>query len=478
MTRMSTSKTTSKLTKILPKSIVSQWQIWILYCAYVILGLAGYIFYPAQWDWGDNYDLIAKNMLEGKGFTESPNRIKSDISNNHIATFWEKHHIRFGVSNYDKPTALWEPGYPYWLLLWFFIFGFHSAWVVIVQILLMGVVLVVVYHVGKHLFGSRIGLIAGCILLFHPYMLRYTNQYPSENLFIPLFIGGFGAWYWVKKSPSLWKVIVFSVVWAAAGLTRMVGVYLALFSFVMLLLSTSKFRKYVLVSVGIFAVIWGAWAYRNSVEMGQWRVFPTKVGFHLWAGNNRIYLNQYLDKRAKIPEYTYLGAPENIPVLKEKYGLTDSEIKQLQRYDYPPELVDSSEVGRNKVLLQNYFLFVKEKPKFAIEYYLLNVVRSFSGNLDGFSHLGIRTIRSLYFLVLFILGLVGIIVAVKNFRKNWFMLLFTGFYALTLGTISVYRFRLPFDPIFALYAGMGMMWLYGLVFRAGSQTEIPERDSV
>jgi hypothetical protein len=337
-----------------------------------------------------------------------------------------------------------------------------------VQILLMGVTLVVVYHVGKRLFNAQVGFVAGILLLFHPYLLGFTNQYASENLFIPLFLGGIGAWYWCRKSPSALRAIIFSFIWAAAGLTRMVGVYFALFSLSALFISTPKFRKHVFLCLGVFGLLWGGWAYRNLAVMGEARLFPTKIGYNLWLGNNRFYLDQLLYKRAELRQNVYFAPPENAPVLRQKYGLSDTEIEKLKRYDYPPEVVDSSEVAIDRALYRRFKLFVKENPQIVIVYYLERCLTSFSDSIAGLGDFRFYSLRSLYFLFLFALGFAGFIAAIKRFGRYWFLLSITVLYVLTVGTMTGFRFRLPLDPILALYAAMILWYFYGFITKKPS----------
>jgi hypothetical protein len=249
----------------------------------------------------------------------------------------------------------------------------------------------------------------------------------------------------------------------------MVGIYLAVFALTALFLSTPKFRKYIFVCLGIFLVLWGGWAYRNSVVMGEWKLLPTKVGFNLWLGHNRQYLNELVFERTKERETVYFSAPENIPIL-ENYGFSKTEIEHLKRYDYPPEVVDSSEIVREKALIQKFQLFFKEHPKIVISYYLEHLYVCFAESLGGPMHHKIYVWSIPYFAALFGLALFGIMVAIKDFRKYWFLLIFTLLYILTLGSLPGFRFRLPLDPILALYAGIVVLFFYDTVLKKSPNT--------
>jgi 4-amino-4-deoxy-L-arabinose transferase-like glycosyltransferase len=460
-------------TRVISEARLSRYRPWILYLAFVLFGIACYLWFPSQFDWGDSYDLMAKGILEGHGFAEPRTPIKPGIPDYRLGRFWERNDLAGGVARFEQPTALWDPAYPHWLAFWFFILGYRNPWVAVVQILFMGITLPIVYYLGKYLVNAKAGFVAGIILLFHPQLFRFTTQYPSENLFIPLLIGGLGAWYWCKNSPSISKAIIFSILWAVAGLARMVGIYLAIFALIALFLSTPKFRKYIFVCLGIFVVLWGGWAYRNSVVMGKWKLLPTKVGFNLWWENNRRYLTELTYNRTKEREVIYFGAPENVPVL-EQLGFSKAEIENLKRYDYPAEIVDSTEVVREKALNQKFKLFFKEHPKIVIAYYLEHLYVCFAESLGGPTHNREYVWTIPYFIILFALAFVGIIVAFKNFRKYWFLISYILLYILTLGSVPGFRFRLPLDPILAIYAGMAVLFIYDVITRKSSTKNLDD----
>jgi 4-amino-4-deoxy-L-arabinose transferase-like glycosyltransferase len=447
-------------------------QPWILYGAFVLLGVLLFLFDREHIGWGDSYDLVAKHMIEGRGMSEAPvYKEPWDVPDYSLVRFWEKHGLKFGVMRFNQPTALWDPGYPILLAFWFLIFGYHSSAVLILQILLLGISLVIIYHLGAHLFNPRVGFIAGIILLIHPYLLRFTQDYASENLFIPLFFGGIGAWYLCRKSPSISKVILFSLLWAAAGLTRTVGVYFAAFSIVTLFLSTPGFRKYIFLSAGIFIVLWGGWTYRNWAVMGEARFLPTKIGYNLWRWNNRYYLDELLYQRNGEKENVYFSLPESAPILRQKYGFTDEEIQELAQYDYPPEVADSSEFVINRALTKRFDKFFKDHPKIVMGYFVDRFFLSFADSLGGLRHFKLYRLRTTYFLLLFTLALVGFVLTLTDIRKYWYLLSITVLYSLTLGTMIGFRFRLPLDGILALYAGRVILYFYDRIRRKPSIIE-------
>ncbi len=145
--------------------------------------------------------------------------------------------------------------------------------------------------------------------------------------------------------------------------------------------------------------------------------------------------------------------------------MSDTQIEKLKRYDYPSQLVDSSEIATNRVLSQKFNLFFKENPKIVSGYYLERAFRSFSDSLITLRVLKILRVKTIYFCFFFTFAFAGFIMAIINLKKYWFLLSLTMLYLLTLGTMPGFRFRLPLDPILALYAGWAITLFYDLIKR-------------
>jgi hypothetical protein len=331
----------------------------------------------------------------------------------------------------------------------------------------MGTVIFMVYYLGKKLFDNyKVGIISGLLLVVHPYLLRFPHTYPSENLFIPLLIGAVCLWYWCKESPNILKIAIFSAAWALLGLTRMVGIYLAILAVACFYLASPKLWRYFFLTLGIFTLLWGAWMYRNAVVLGHAKLFPTKAGYNLWWANNRVYLDRYLTEQNPQERnfHLYFRSEENKSIFREKFGLNDGQIDDLGRYDYPPELVSGDEVEINRALTRLFWGFFEDHPGTVIQYSWERLLSSFTLNLHFRGHGGVQGAISLYFVLLFSLGLVGFIMVVMDFRKWWFMVILTLVYLLFLACgLWGFRFRVPLDPILGVYAGGAIVFFSRLL---------------
>ena len=440
---------------------------WLIYLIYICIGLVSFFGNPLEVAFGDNYTGMARNIIEGRGLSDpSVPKQHRDIPQNSLQHFLNDYDFTFGTLRPNVPTAFWLPAYPLWLGLWFYLFGLNHPLVNIVQLFLMGLVIPLISYIGRNSYGERIGFYAGIFILTHFYILRFPHSFGSENLFIPLFIGGIGAWYWCRKSPSISRVLILSLIWALAGLTRTVGIYLTLFVLLTLFVSTPKSRKYILYSIGLMVLLWGGWMYRNSIAVGTPTLLPTKHGYNLWLENNSNYIGRDKMGMTKLLRRPYTIPPENAEFLKQKFGFDDDEIREMRRYDYPEELVDASEVEIDKVLKSRFYLFLKEHPFKVIQYSADRLLYSFTENLTALKARNIHFFISIYFTLFFLFSITGLTISVVKFKSNWFLVSISLLYILLMsGGVGGFRFRVPLDPVLAIFAGLSLTIVIDRVVR-------------
>jgi len=103
------------------------------------------------------YDQLATNLLSGKGY----------------------------ISQLEPHFRSWRaPGYPFFLLAVYSIFGHHALPVLLLQSLLGALTCALVYLIGQEVFNRRIGTIAGFVCAVDPEMIHWTAKMLTETLFI------------------------------------------------------------------------------------------------------------------------------------------------------------------------------------------------------------------------------------------------------------------------------------------------------
>jgi 4-amino-4-deoxy-L-arabinose transferase-like glycosyltransferase len=450
-----------------------RWQPVALYVAYIVLALVFFFALPRLPDLGDNYHGQAQNILEGKGFSD-PSEPKSghQIPQYSLLKWWETNGIAFGSTRPNQPTARCMPLYPLWLVFWFSIFGFGSPVVHVIQIFVMGLTIPLVNYIGRKLSGSKTaGFIAGLILLFHPDLLRYPGSFPSETLFIPLFGAGIAGWFWCREKPTVARLAIYAVVWGLAALTREMGIFYGLASLALLIAITPELRRYFYVPIIVLALLWTPWVVRNAVVMGEARLFPSRVGYNLWLAYNRIYLNRFLHARASDRSYpvTYFIPPENESLLRHYFKVDDQTIREYRRYDFPLEIMQAGELEINRALMQRARLFIREHPEIVVKFTFARLWDAFYLDVQSLGRVSPSGMMSLYMAVLYILGIAGFIKAAFAFRQYWYILALTGFFIFLLATGPWgARYRLPIDPVLAVFAG-GL--IFSIISRRDAKTE-------
>ena len=423
---------------------------------FVILSLHLHQINPFLADSGDNYIGIAQNLLEGKGFS-SPT-LPRDFRYGEFAilhTLWFENNLNMGVYPTDKPTAFWLPAYPVWLAFWLKIFPQDSTPLFILQSIILGSIILFLSKIGTSLFDSKTGILAASLIIFNSSMVFFPLSYPSENLFIPLFVIGIYLFYWAQEKITPLRIALFALIWTIAGLTRLVGGSLYLIALIALFISSPKYLKYLYIPLLITFTLWGSWVFRNYTIFNE-PVFSTNNGYNFWRANNRDYLNSLLPPDREGLILLAFDAPENEAYLREQ-GFSEADIEKFGSYDYPLEIVDKNEIEIERELEKRFHLFLKENPLTFIEYSYKRVIISFSQSIDNLGQFNPRGLYSLYYLFLFIAGPIGFFLAFTHFRKFWFLQLIALMCLASIAFgINGVRLRLPLDVILTIFAGFSV----------------------
>ena len=105
------------------------------------------------------YDQLARSILDGKGFSRPD----------------------------GTPTACRPPFYPIVVALIYWLFGPGDIAVFIIQGILLAVTSVLIYLMGRAIYGSRVGLVAGLGGAVYPMLIFPARELLSETLLILLF---------------------------------------------------------------------------------------------------------------------------------------------------------------------------------------------------------------------------------------------------------------------------------------------------
>ncbi len=372
-----------------------------------------------------DYHTISERLAAGKGFTLAD----------------------------DVPTARRPPFYPVFLSVFYKLFGARMAVGRILQILLGGAVVLLVYITAKRYFSPKAAWIAAGLTALNPFLIFMSAYLLSENLYIVLFLGfllsmSHGGMLW--DSPG--RLVVSALLLSLLSLTRPTGFPFFLFVCCVLVWSGGGAMRPRILRMILFIVVWlipfVPWALRNQAAFGKPIFFTTHGGITFYQGNNSAVRD--------IPRYHGGVAPLN--------NLPD----QIRHEE-------AGEVEKNRYAWQKGIAFVRENPgdvpvmawrKFLRFWRLksdvgLSGVKSgwwwdkegFLGNLASSVDVGFA-----YAALVLPFFIIGLVICIRQFSRLLFcygaILMHTLIALVFFGSL---RSRIPIEPIIIMFASAGFL---------------------
>lgn len=187
---------------------------------------------------------------------------------------------RFGVSPEfaATPQTVLVPGYPLFLMLLNAVTLEKAAWAAVVQSLIGGLTIFIIYLMSLEIGSSESGVFAAGFLAFNPNSMGISLFVLSETLFTFLLVG---AVYLLFVSQKQTRGVPFlaaaGMMLGVATLTRAIAHYLGLLIFIWILVYTAQRHKSIRVAarhsvtfLAAFMVLVGGWSYRNWSVTGSW----------------------------------------------------------------------------------------------------------------------------------------------------------------------------------------------------------------
>jgi len=388
---------------------------------------------------------IARNILNGNGYS--------------AGVGW--------VTPYGEPTAHKPPLYPLFLVGSFYFFP--DEWnpiapagqypeahllVQVIQSLISGFIVLVLYQLGKLAFNPLSGMLAAFLFSVNPNCLYQHRQIERMTFDMFLFVlltllflrlaqkpsprsailGGLVAGLALLNNPSIALFIVFAQVWLLLRAHRSMHVIDCLKVQVIVLICT--------------VLVLMPWIYRNYLVFHRFIPFSSNFGFELWVGNHPNASGGLYDSDLQF----IVKVPQSLLSMTK-------EMNEPERYDY-----------LGKVAL-GYML---ADPKRMVELRFWSWIQFWFGeiHLKMFAKVG-RALILIGNLIMILLAWVGLFVCI---RARWgpnllFLLLLLGVafpYSITHGGD---RYRDGLIPILNLYVANLFMYLC-YRFRAGMNTTI------
>jgi 4-amino-4-deoxy-L-arabinose transferase-like glycosyltransferase len=342
---------------------------------------------------------LANNILDGRGYSSD------------------------GIN----PMAERVPLYPIFLSLIFFFFGEHYFVVRIIQSILGAATCLVIYFLGKEIFPRRVAIIAAIIATFYYPFIQMSAYLVTETVSIFLLL--FSFWWLIKsKEDNFARSFIFSgILLGLAGLTRSTffGFY-PLIPLIFVLTSSCKkegLKQGTLIFIGI-ALVLLPWVTRNYLNFHKLIPISTRTGYVLYQGNNPMATG---DSGGWWP----VG----------------------RQYVIPEEVSRMTEIEKNSYLEKEAKKFIKNNPKRFFHLFLKKIVNMWRPYYSGTSRLS-HLVMIFSYIPLMILGISGIFLSYKTWRKTIVFVLFILYYVLIHAIlVATIRYRWPTMPFFFIFAG-------------------------
>jgi|GEM_PF-5875154 len=348
------------------------------------------------------------------------------------------HNMAVNIIEGRDRISLCVPLYPNsFLPIIYFIFGPNIIAVSIVQGLLGSVTCILIYLIGKELFGELSGILSGLISVIYSTFIIYGGVLLGETLGLFLFLAAMYMMLRTINSGSLWNAVLSGIFLGLLLLTR-----IRFFAFVLILplafLANSKLRcRDKLKSLCILFIV--ASIFVNPVQAIKDIVVNNPVMFFL--SNSPSATGGYDERSlAAFEKTTQMAHPD-----KDSSGY----YKGLYREGI--NFIKEDPIGYIGLLIRKSIFFWDPAERmydnFPTRYYRKTVP--------------ILSLAFLSFGIVLPFGLWGMVMARYEWKKVFLLYLFIISYFLGhLGFNVVARYRLPVEPIFIIFSGYCITLLY------------------
>lgn len=204
----------------------------------------------------DDYHLVAKNLLEGKGLIMGQAR-----------------------------KSYRPPGYPVFLSAIYLVFGYATLPIRITQALISALTTVLIYKLAKKLFGKLEGYVAAGISAIYPFFIFFSGLVLYETLLIFLLVLFITFIHQAYYKSLLWAVFA----GALAGVIAMVSPGMALLPIFMcaMFILFLRLKRWVCVFSILLAMMFlvmAPWVVRNYKIHNELVILTTQSGYTLYEG--------------------------------------------------------------------------------------------------------------------------------------------------------------------------------------------------
>lgn len=407
-----------------------------------------------------SYDLLARQLLAGNGFTFPVN-------------WWP-------VTQAGEPTAHWSFLYTLYLAAVYGLFGPQPVIARLLQAVVAGVLLPwLTWRVSQRVFGDKVGLVAAAISAFYVYFFYYAGALMTETFYIVSILwtldcalriaaagpASFRRWLpWVELGLAMGVAILLRQLFMVVVPVILLWLWLLARRHDRRLAVSGTMLLRLAASVAVVALLILPWTARNYQAFGRLVPLNTNSGYAFFWGNHPIHGTNFISI-----------LPESGPSYQDLI---------------PPELRGLDEAALDQALLRRGLAFVAQDPG---RYALLSISRikdyfMFWPSADSGLVSNVARVASFGLLLPFMLfGLLkarGVVAKAgrRDAAGSWltpnaglallaaFVLVYTAIHLLSWALI---RYRLPVDAILIIFAAVGVVQIVEHLSAANTSRQMP-----
>lgn len=423
--------------------------LWLAYLLIVTGSRLSYVVRHWEDASGAEYFWIARGIATGHGFS---------IDADHRWLFMNPE-LTYPTDEY-YPTAIEEPVYPHVMAFFLSTFGdYGELGILVFQVLALLATCIVVYFLGRKVFGVGVGMLASSLLI--TYSAVDTVAQERFGLAIPAGLVLALATLliiWILEKVSLYRGIIVGLLMGLFALTYSVAMLFIPLAVVLVFFSARlslavRTKSAVAIALSACLVI-SPWAYRNYQVFGHLVPVRTGMGLNFHHGNPILAGTFTSGDRACSDTFGSLWSAKNAreAVLLSKNGskythpIFQRSYDCLER-DVPEGYSSFNEVERDKVYMQKSVEFILNEPHTFMALASNKLIALYEGWRPSQTRISI-------------LALMGALLAIKN-NKARILVMSVVLFSLpyTLAVSWWYRYRYPIEPILLILASYVLVFI-------------------
>lgn len=215
-----------------------------------------------------SYDALAQRVLAGKGFS--------------FPTEW------YPFTSADEPTAHWSYLYTIYLTGVYAVFGHHPLAARLIQVLLSGLNIWLIYRIGARLFGEWVGLAAAALTTVYAYLIFFNATLMTQTFYILTVLATIDITLGLVEKPTRRGWILLGI---AIGIGALIRQTLLIFTPLLMLWIVWMQRRQIkwrdvliaLVVIGLFILPWTIY---NYFTFRDFLLLNSNGGYWFYSSNH------------------------------------------------------------------------------------------------------------------------------------------------------------------------------------------------